>query len=191
MALAFNLAYLNLPIFHFLSQISEAVGTKIDALPDSTKRHVENTPWFKDAVQIAKVKNLERVQFHNSRSGSLWTPFSNKLCAVLFNVLFKFRLAKVLSILLTATCCQLIILGVMIDIMPSAMVTAVLVQHTPAPFFLALLSFLWPIIVIGAGASIRIITVRQLNYTLAGLGVTAMDEAEEALKKAEQVVEAK
>lgn len=188
MALAMNLAYLNLPIFSFLSQISDAVSAKIDSLPDATKRHVEGTQWFKEAVEIAKVKNLERMEFNNSRSGRWWTPFNSITCGILFNVLFKYRVGKAFSLILTAATCLLIILGVMINTDPASPATLLLLSWVPYPFWVGFVAFFWPLFAIGAGAVIRITTIRQLNYTLRDLGDDALSKANEALREAETAV---
>lgn len=188
MALAMNLAYLNLPVFSFLTHISREVSEKIDALPDTTKRHVESTKWFKDAIEISRVKNLERMEFHSDKSGKRWTPFKSTICAVLFNVLFKYRFGKALACFCTAVASWFIILGVVINAYPESPATALFSDLAFWPFQVSLFIFIWPIFCVGSGAFTRLSTMRELNYNLRNLGVSALDEAKEALAQAETAV---
>lgn len=188
LALAMNLAYLNLPIFSFLTQISNEVSEKIESLPDTTKRHVDGTKWFKDAIEISRVKNLERMEFHSDNSGKKWTPFKSRICTFLFNVLFKFRFGKILACVCIAIASWYIILGVMIGVYPESSATIFFSELSFWPFWLTLFSFLWPIFCVGSGAFIRLTTIRELNYNLRNLGVSALAQAEESLTQAESAV---
>ena len=188
LALAMNLSYLNLPIFSFLSQISTEVSEKIDSLPDSTKRTVENTKWFKDAVEISKVKSLEKLQFRSDKSSKTWVPFKSWPSYLAFNVLFKFRFGKGLSILATAYTSFLIILGVSINIHGVGGLSAQLSTATPSPFYWSVFCFFWPIICVGLGAYIRYETIKELNYNLRDLGDKAIENVGDLIASAESAV---
>lgn len=185
-ALAFNLAYLNLPIFSFLSDTGREVSDLIGNLSDATKKHVEDTPWYKDAVEISRIKNLEKFQFFDS--GHLWTPFKSKVCGFLFNVMFKFRVGKLLSLVATVAAAAMIILGVQSQIFPEGEWTKLLTSSVPSPFLVSVSAFVWPIFCVGAGAYIKFNTIRELNYNLRDLGDEAISDAEELIKKAESAI---
>lgn len=184
--LALNLAYLNLPMFSFLTQISTSVGNKLSSLSDVTKKEVSSTPWYIDAVEISKVRNFEKFSFGDG--GKKWTPFKSFTCAVLFNLLFRYRVGKLLSLVATMLSSLMIVSGVEVQIWPADEGALWRVSLYPAPFYLALFCFAWPIFCISSGGLIKFLSIRDLNYNLKNLGVEAMADVSEMVGGAEKAV---
>lgn len=185
-SLALNLAYLNLPIFSFLTTISAGVNDKISSLSDLTKRHVSQTPWYKDAIEISKVRSLEKLEFNDGMK--LWMPFKSTTCAVLFNLLFRYRVGKFLSLLATVLVSLMIVSGVGAQIWPDDVWVKHRASIFPSPFKLALFSFIWPVFCIGSGSVIRFLTIRELNYNLRNLGVEAVADISHIVDSAKKAV---
>jgi hypothetical protein len=184
--LALNLAYLNLPMFSFLTQISASVGDKLSSLSDVTKKQISATPWYLDAVEISKVRNFEKLKFGDG--GKRWTPFKSLLCAVLFNLLFKYRLGKLLSLVATVIASLMIISGVEVQIWPDDKGAVWRASLYLNPYLLALFCFAWPIFCISSGGLIKFLSIRDLNYNLKNLGVEAMANVSEMVGGAEKAV---
>lgn len=184
--LALNLAYLNLPVFHFLNKISEGVGAKLKKLQAETVDQVRDTSWYKDSIQVSRVCDLESVNYDEDQPR--WIQFKSKWVAALFNILYYYRTGKILSIVCTVLGCLFITLGVAISIKSENAFICASVDLIGVPFGLSVFIFLWPIVCITTGATLNYVTQKNLNYHLRNLGKKALTDAKGAVADVEKAL---
>lgn len=184
--LAFNLAYLNLPIFSFLTNVSREVQLCLAGLPSVTKDEIHDTPWYKDAQALSKVHNLQTLDLHEENPR--WVRFKSKLNSLLFNALFHYRLARVGCLLGTAFGLAAIVLGVAASLNSPPAILCLINSLIGTPFWLAVTSLVWPVGCVSAGAWVRYTTLRDLRYNLKNLGKKALKDAEGEIGKVENAI---
>lgn len=184
--LAMNLAYLNLPIFSFLTVISRSVKECIDEVTQGAKNQVEATPWFKDAKALSEIHTLSTLDLR--KPNPRWIRFKSGINAALFNIIFHYRIGRLVSCLATAFCATLIIVGSAVEVGADEWLCRG-ASWIGTPFWLSVGAFLWPVFCVSAGAWIRYSTVRELNYSLTNLGAQAVQEADTALGETERALE--
>lgn len=183
--LAMNLAYLNLPIFHFLTVISKSAEECLKLVNASTKREIDATQWYKDTLALSDIHTLQDLRI--DAKTAWWVPFHSFPTSILFNIVFYYRIGKGLSILATVYCSLLIIFGVAAQMNPKDNFACKACLYIGDQFWLSVASFLWPIFCVGIGASLRFFFMRHTKYHLKGIGSKAVTEAEVAVTEAESV----
>lgn len=186
LALAFNLAYLNLPIFSFISVISREVKECLNEVPEGARDSVADTPWYKDAVEISKIYTLRSIDLKSPSVN--WVKFKSPINSLIFNVLFQYRVGRILSCVAVAYCCLGLTLGVYGDIGGSNPAMQTLISLYGIPFSAAVLGLLWPILVVTSGAWVRYSTMKELMYNLRDLGLNELNAADNALSQVEAEV---
>lgn len=179
LGLALNLAYLNLPMFSFISVISKGVKQHLSSLSNDARKSVESTPWFKDAVIISDIHTLETFDINGQNRK--WIPFKSWGNALCFNVLFYWRVGKGLSILAVGYCSLYMILGVAVQMAENGSLTSpamcLTIDIAGAPFMPSVIALIWPVACVGAGALVRHTVMRELRYNLKDLGIKAVNDA--------------
>ena len=185
-AMAMNLAFLNLPIFSFVDVISKEVDECLSCLKDGTRNEIGRTEWFKDAESIAKIHSLKSIDL--SEEPPRWIRFKSWWVAIPFNILFYRGVGKLLSILSVIFCAIFISAGVAADVYPLESGMCKVVQTLGANFTLSVFSFIWPVICVAFGAFIRRSVLRETRYNLKYIGKEAVKGAADALMKTENAV---
>ncbi|HBM89079.1 MAG TPA: hypothetical protein DD437_11080 [Rhodobiaceae bacterium] len=188
LGLALNLAYLNLPMFGFITVISKGVEDCLSGLSKGVLDNVKETPWYKDAAELASIHNLETLD--PTERNPWWIRFKSKRNAALFNVLFLWRIGKVLSIAATGFCAIGMVIGVALETHNAEGIVCTVLEFTGVPFWTSIAAFVWPIFCVTSGAIVKSSVTRELHYNLKDLGKKQKEEAEGVLQEVEKAVEA-
>jgi hypothetical protein len=181
-----NLAFLNLPIFGFVDSISKHASACLNNIPEGLRRGIDETPWYKDAAALADLHKLE--VFDINRVDPRWVPFKSIFDGVVFNVLFKYRLGKVLSVLATFYASYLIVVGVYQSAGGGELCG--IINFISASFWLAVASFFWPAACVALGSYVGWRAKRELRYNLRNLGKSEIKAAVNAIDRTEEAVRA-
>lgn len=184
--LAFNLAYLNLPIFSFLTNVSREVQVCLSGLPSATKDEIHDTPWYKDALSLSKVHNLQTLDLQEENPR--WIRFKSAANSLVFNVLFHYRVARAGCVLGTAFGIVAIVLGVAASLSDPHAIACWFMSLVGTPFWIAVIALVWPVGCVSAGAWVRYSTLRDLRYNLKNLGKKALQEAAGEIGKVEKAI---
>jgi hypothetical protein len=187
LALAFNLAYLNLPIFDFLRPLSVSIGKKLTSLSATLTAEVENTQWFKLSKRIAAVCDEEDAL--SGITPTKWITLKSYLQSFFFNVFFLWRLGKVGSILSATYAVIFIFLGVIFNYGYLNAIFCYSGFYGSSPIAFSFLAMIWPILCVVVSAWLKWVINADIIYNLKDLGKKAEDEAKNTTKQVENAVD--
>jgi hypothetical protein len=185
-SIAFNLAYLNLAKFGYITVVKDSIGGRLKRLDPSVKTKVKDTPWFKQMVALAGVDTLDQGLPNGSKR---WIE-SPGIWGVLYNVLFYWRLGRGISILATVHALILLILGVG----HASGTLSIFKCHFALgrfadDFWLAALGLVWPIAMVGIGTMVCSSASKFLKYQTKNLADEAKRDATTALDESSRAVD--
>lgn len=185
-ALGLNLAYLNLAVFAYITRISDSVSHALEALEASATATVRNTAWYKQLKAIADVKTVDRNR--NFLPDSPWIYLPPTVWGFLFNVLFYWRVAKIVSIIGTVYVGAMLAIGTAHNSGLMAWLFCRDADSIAIHFAITLGAFLWPMLMAAAGAWVRWQSIRFLRYQVTSLGQQALSDATATVEQTTQAI---
>jgi hypothetical protein len=187
LALAFNLAYLNLPVFNFIRPLSLSIKKKLASLSSSLTSQVKNTQWFRVSKRISTLCDEEDVL--DGRISANWISLRGYPLSFFFNVFFLWKFGRVGSILSATYAAIFIFLGVIYNYgyLNPWFCYSGFAELSPISF--SLLAMMWPIFCVTLTAWIKWSVTSDIVYNLKDLGHKAEDEAINTAKELENVID--
>lgn len=180
-AIAINLAYLNLPIFGYIIRVKDKLNERLGKIDQNVKNGLVQTPWFKQITALTNVDTLDQ-EFPSLSKPWISAP---GVWGFLYNVLFYWRLARAVSLLLTAYAIVVLTLGAAHNSGWTAYHACAFDSgHIGTHLFWITIALLWPIMVVATGGWICGSSVRFVNYQTSSLETAAIAEANEVLNEA-------
>jgi hypothetical protein len=182
-AIALNLAYLNIKKFGYLLQVQRVIKHRLNRLDENVVDAIKDTEWY---GQLKSLSDLEINDNSPFKRESYWKN-APESWGVLYNLFFYIPIGRFFSILSTAYCLLLLIAGVGCSINYWSVYSCD--YHTYNMFKLyvfSIVSLLWPIIVIIFGELITSKAGKFLSYQTNKLKTKEKEAAVDALETAEQ-----
>jgi hypothetical protein len=182
--LAFNLAYLNLSMFAYITSIGEQVNKQIENLDANVTAGLGDAVWYKQLSSLVNVKTLEEEEGFFTHGWWISLP---GIWGVLYNFMFYWRIGKILSVIATIYVSALLLLG--------AGHSAGLLLYSETwfsanrigtDFYWSTAAFLWPIFAVTCGTLVNWQALRFSRYQLGQLPQDKKNAATELLDDAKE-----
>lgn len=188
-AVALNLAYLNLSKFAYIEQIKVLIHDRLQKVDQNVKASIADTPWFKQLCALSGVQTLDTaLPAENEKKFWISAPGA---WGVLYNIFFYWRIGRALAVLATLYCLSLLILGSA----HSARITDWLACHFDKSrivndFFISSFAVIWPLITVLVGQFVVWRAISFIVYQTDNLKKAATQEAVTAIAEVQLAIDA-
>jgi hypothetical protein len=185
--LGVNLAYLNLPPFGYITRVRAIVKDELDSLTDGNKKMCENTPWFKQIKALSEVQDLD--QNYLFLKDKLWVSAPG-IWGTLYNLLFYWRIARILSVVATIYIMMLLVWGTGQDIGAYGKTGCLYsTEFIHKHWHWSTAAFLWPIFVVAMGTYIGMQAKAFIKYQIGELEKSEKEGAVQAAEAANRALD--
>lgn len=162
-ALGLNLALISIPAFTYVLEIAKSVDKKLAVIDQNVKKNISSKQWYKslEAISKADVIGLRKLP------STFWINTPASVWGVVFNLIFFWRLGKILALLSCVIISYLLLLGAALKLEIFTNYKDDLKLSDPVLWFwISVFMFVWPFINVMLGIWVKHSVDEFISYQL-------------------------